>query len=76
MAKTKAKWEPPPTGDILKRKVHPFHPWDVQHHPYHSEIEAYNEITGVWEIIAEIKGLNHVAVAEFIAALANGHNSR
>jgi hypothetical protein len=60
----------------LKRRVCSIYPWEVQHQPNHSEIEAYVEITGEWEIIAEIKGINHVAIAEFIVALANEHNQK
>lgn len=76
MAKTKLKEEPISINGILKRRMHSIHPWEVQHHPEHSEIEAYIEITGDWEIIAEIKGINHVAIADFIVALANEHNQK
>ncbi len=60
----------------LRRHLHSIKPWDFQHHPDHSEVEAYVEITGKWEIIADIKGINHVAIAEFIVALANEHNRK
>lgn len=63
---------PPP----LRRHLHSIQPWDFQHQPDHSEIEAYVEITGKWEIIADIKGINHVAIAEFIVTLANEHNRK
>jgi hypothetical protein len=76
MARTKNKIEWPSEGNILKRKVHPFQPWDVQHHPEHSEIEIYNEMTSKCEIAVSVSGLNHVAMAEFIAALANRHNNQ
>jgi len=76
MAKTKFKAEPVSIGNILKRRMHSIHPWEVQHHPEHSEIEAYIEITGEWEIIAEIKSINHVAIADFIVALVNEHNNK
>ena len=74
MGKTKLKAKPLPISDILKRRMHSIHPWEVQHHPEHSEIEAYIEITGEWEIIAKIRSINHVAIADFIVALANEHN--
>ena len=51
-----------------------FHPWEVQHQPDHSEIEVYVEATGQWEIIAEIAGEDHVAIADTIVALANSKN--
>jgi hypothetical protein len=76
MARAKLKEQAPTINGILKRRVHPIHPWEVQHQPCHSEIEAYVEITGKSEIIAEIRGINHVAIAEFIVALANEHNQR
>ena len=76
MAKAKLKVELQPSNGILKRRMHSIHPWEVQHHPEHSEIEAYIEITGEWEIIAEIKSINHVAIADFIVALANQHNQK
>ncbi|MDE2029556.1 MAG: hypothetical protein KGI97_03225 [Alphaproteobacteria bacterium] len=56
--------------------MHSIFPWEVQHQPDHSEIEAYIEITGEREIIAEIKSINHVAIAEFIVALVNEHNRK
>ncbi len=74
MAKAKTKDEPFNVGDILKRKMHSIHPWEVQHHPDFSEIEAYSELTGDWEIIAVIKTINHVAIATWISALANEYN--
>ena len=76
MAKTKLKEESPSINGIPKRRMHSIHPWEVQHHPEHSEIEAYIEITGEWEIIAEIKSINHVAIAEHIVALVNEHNQK
>lgn len=76
MAKAKLKIEPLPINSILKRRTHSIHPWEVQHHPDHSEIEAYIEITGEWEIIAVIKSINHVAIAEFLVALTNEHNQK
>jgi len=76
MPKAKLKTEPAQFNTILKRKTHSIHPWEVQHHPEHSEIEAYIEITGEWEIIAEIRSINHVAIADFIVALANEHNQK
>ncbi len=51
-----------------------FHPWEVQHQPEHSEIEVYVEATGQWEIVAEISGEDHIAIAETIVALANAKN--
>ncbi|MDE1901262.1 MAG: hypothetical protein KGI37_06445 [Alphaproteobacteria bacterium] len=76
MAKAKLKIESLPINSILKRRTHSIHPWEVQHHPDHSEIEAYIEITGEWEIIAVIKSINHVAIADFLVALANEHNQK
>ena len=76
MPKAKLKSADEPINHILKRRMHSIHPWEVQHHPDHSEIEAYIEITGEWEIIAEIKSINHVAIAEFIVALGNEHNQK
>ena len=76
MPKAKLKAEPDSMSSLLKRHMHSIHPWEVQHHPDHSEIEAYIEITGEWEIIAKIKSINHVAIAEFLVALANEHNRK
>jgi hypothetical protein len=76
MAKAKTRPEEISANDILKRKMHSIHPWEVQHQPNFSEIEAYSEITGEWEIIAEIKTINHVAIANWIAALANEYNNK
>jgi hypothetical protein len=76
MAKAKLKEEFPTINGILKRRVHSIHPWSLQHHPDHSEIEAYIEITGKMEIIAVIKSINHADIAEFIVALANEHNRK
>jgi hypothetical protein len=76
MPRAKLKIVAPEINGILKRKTHSIHPWEVQHHPEHSEIEAYIEITGEWEIIAEIRSINHVAIADFIVALANQHNQK
>ena len=47
------------------------HSWEVQHQPDHSEIEAYVEASGKWEIIADIKGVDHVALAGFIVQIVN-----
>ena len=76
MAKAKQKIEITSVPSPLKRHLHAIHLWEFQHQPNHSEIEAYVEITGEWEIIADVKGINHVAIAEFIVALANEHNRR
>jgi hypothetical protein len=77
MAKAKLKIEEQPVNELLlKRRMHSIHPWSVQHHPDHSEIEAYVEITGEMEIIAVIQSINHADIAEFIVALANEHNRK
>lgn len=76
MGKAKLNMEPPAINSLLKRRMHSIHPWEVQHHPEHSEIEAYIEINGDWEIIAVIQSINHVAIADFIVALVNEHNQK
>lgn len=55
----------------LKEELHSTLPWEVQHHPYHSEIEAFIEKTGRWEIIATIKCENHIAIANTIRNAVN-----
>ncbi len=75
MARKKIKTDAAAERDAPQlRKVHPIQPWSVQHHPDHSEIEAYSEIEGNFTIIADIKTVNHVAIANFITALANAYN--
>jgi len=48
-------------------------PWQVRHQPETSEIEACNEETGQWEIIADIHGARHVPLAECIIAVVNAY---
>lgn len=55
-------------------RLHDLHPWDVQHHPDCSEIEAYVELSGEWELVATIKGANHIEISQFILSLVNAHN--
>jgi hypothetical protein len=56
------------------RRLHGMYPWDIQHHPGHSEIELYSELSGEWEVPIVVSGLNHVAIAEFIISAANQRN--
>lgn len=58
------------------KRVHSVHPWEVQHFDNYSSIKAWVEISvpSQMEIIAVIQGINHVAVADFIAKLANLYN--
>jgi hypothetical protein len=51
---------------MLKDEDKPLHVAD--------RMAAAIEITGKWETIAVVKSINHVAIAEFIVALANEHN--
>ena len=56
---------------MLKEDLHSEHPWEVQHHPEYSEIEAYITRTGQWQIIATIKCENHVMISDMIVTVFN-----
>lgn len=76
MAKTDKK-----SKDILKPTVKPkplyaIAPWSCVHYPDRSEIEAYVEAAGDWEIIAEVRQTAHVAAeatANFIIRVVNDY---
>ena len=57
-----------------QKRLHDLHPWSVQHYGGYSEIRAYIEITGQWEVIIETKSINHIAIADFIIFVVNAHN--
>ncbi len=60
-----------------KNKIKQFYstqPWECRHHKSHSEIVAYVEASGTWEIIATINttaGVSAEAMAQFICGLIN-----
>ena len=56
------------------RTVYAIHPWECRHHQYHSDILAYVEASGEWEVIAVIRpssGLGAEAMATYITDLIN-----
>ena len=51
-------------------------PWQCRNHEDHSEIVAYVEASGAWEVIATIKitsGISADAMAQFICGLVNDY---
>ncbi|MDD3183472.1 MAG: hypothetical protein PHD48_11820, partial [Alphaproteobacteria bacterium] len=66
-----AKSPPKTTRSLLQFIEDDQRPWDARHHTTHSEIEAYSETLSKWESIADVKGENHVAIAEYIVRAVN-----
>ena len=62
------------TTSFKQKRLHDLHPWSVEHHVGYSEIRAYLEITGQWEVVVEAKSINHIVVANFIISVVNVHN--
>lgn len=73
-SKAKSVPEQQPDKTFRLKRMYFIHNWEAQHHPDHSEIEAYSELEGEHVIIADIKTANHVALADFIVAVVNQHN--
>lgn len=62
-------------GEI--KAAHTLMPWSCHHATNHSEITAYSEASGAWEIIAEIKesaGVDAEKAAEFITQVVNEYD--
>jgi len=65
----------------VKKPIHFYtiHPWAVQHQPKHSEIEAYVEASGEWEIVLNVRstsGATHETMAEYILSIIHEHQKK
>jgi hypothetical protein len=58
------------------KKYYAIHPWRCEHKPEHSDIMAYAESSGTWEIIARVRvtsGHSAETLATFITNLVNDY---
>ncbi|SHK84257.1 hypothetical protein SAMN05444159_4334 [Bradyrhizobium lablabi] len=61
------------------RQFYAAHPWECRHHEAHSDIAAYVEASGEWEMILTVhptSGASAEVVAAYIAAIINEHQSK
>lgn len=68
------KSEKPKNAEIKYKKIYSLHPWECRHHQYHSEITAYVEASGEWEVVSIIRsssGASAETMATFICDIIN-----
>jgi hypothetical protein len=69
-----------PQSQIKKPKsFYAVNPWECRHHQNYSEIIAYVEASGTWEIIANIRqtsGASAETMASFICKIVNENQER
>ena len=69
-----------PKSEVTKnRPLFAVAPWSTKHEATRSTIEAYVEITGDWETVAEVNddaGIDAEATANFIARVVNEHEKQ
>ena len=61
------------------RQFYAAHPWQLRHQKTRSDIVAYVEASGEWEIILTVhptSGTSAEALANFVAAIMNEHQSK
>jgi len=55
------------------------YPWGIQHQPNHSEIDAYVEASGEWEIVLNVRstsGASHETMAQYILSIIHEHQKK
>jgi hypothetical protein len=73
------KKSPSETPIRKPKSFYAIHPWECRHHKDRSEITAYVEASGKWEIIAEIRhtsGASAETMATFISKIVNENQER
>jgi len=71
----------PEEQSVVKKPInfYSIHPWVIQHQSEYSQIEAYVEASGEWEIILNVRstsGASHITMAEYILSIVHEHQKK